>query len=1052
MKHLFSKKGVPQNKMSESEQIILGLIDRVSGKLKSLSALTALSYAFLFLSGGFLTTALLVTLTKPVGFWSGVAFFVKMTTILGIAFALAKWLAKDIKEAKDRKRTALKIEKTIPHLNNELVVSLELIEREEEYKAIYSLELAKAYIEKSAQLLKNLDYSPALPIRRTKKWSLSAILTLLIAFVFAYFYPVPSKQALAFLLSSAVTPSKVGGSKFTEKPLAIGDFEIRYDYPSYTGWESKIYSGGDGSLRAIKGTIVTIKAKSGVALKTAKIQMEKTSIPATITDKRAIEARITLMEPGWYKISAQGTDGENYSESSAHSIEVLTDEFPFVEIASPAKDQEFEEAGVLPIEFAGEDDFGISEVAIAYSIAGTNGRVKIIAPDDARKKISGTYIWDLSALDLQPGDEVRYYIEILDNDTISGPKKAVSKSYRLSIFSPRREHTRLVNLQWELMDRMVAVLGDVLVRDSGTDEKLNAEKLIAEGMEDITKRLDEITTGLQKDKLADMNTLELLKNLHAELKDLLEKRKRILAKAHPSETEFAPRRAEETTTLENAIIALDNELERQKVAEVMMRGKELLEAQRRVAELLAKVRAGDKDALTALNREMARMQEIMKDLMEALSRTKGNLPEDFINVDALKNLPLSSSADIFEKLRRAIEEGDMENAMKMAEEMQSMLANMMSAMESGAMAFGMGRSGEAIRKLDEYSKRLEDLKKRQEKLFEQTQNIGVETQQNLLEKQKGERQDMMKKLAQLMAQLRKKMEETQQAVEKFQPSDKGVLNDPTFRDAIFRIGASIQNLLDYRLTKAEEFLDTANLYNLYDTMQTILNEAGLLQKNAHYLDDLKGVKGKSSRKIADSADEIVSITEEIISILEKMMKPPERKLGSRELDILNEMATEQEQLRRDTEALQAEMEEFRKQFPFMNAEQERKIGEAGQAMGDAGGKLKRHDPNGALSPQALALRKLSELGEELQGLKERMMQGASMPIPIPYGGGSESGMSEEHGYQTPGVFHPGKVEIPGRESYKVPEKFREDILKAMQNRAPKLYEMLNKDYYRKLIE
>ncbi len=147
-----------------------------------------------------------------------------------------------------------------------------------------------------------------------------------------------------------------------------------------------------------------------------------------------------------------------------------------MEIASPAKDQEFEEAGVLPIEFAGEDDFGISEVAIAYSIAGTNGRVKIIAPDDARKKISGTYIWDLSALDLQPGDEVRYYIEILDNDTISGPKKAVSKSYRLSIFSPRREHTRLVNLQWELMDRMVAVLGDVLVRDSGTDEKLERRK------------------------------------------------------------------------------------------------------------------------------------------------------------------------------------------------------------------------------------------------------------------------------------------------------------------------------------------------------------------------------------------------------------------------------------------------------------------------------------------------------------------------------------------------------------------------------------------------
>lgn len=1043
--------------MKESEQLILGILESAGSKLKNLSALTTLAYALLFFGGGFLATALLVTVTKPAGFWSGAAFFVKIATILGVVLAGAKWLAKDIKEAKDRKRTALRIEKAVKGLNNELVVSLELIERMKEYSTIYSAELAQAYIEKSAERLKNLDYSPALPKERAKKTSLSAAVVLIAAFVFAYFYPAPSKQALAFLLSSAVTPGKVKKSGFSEKPLAVGDFEIRYDYPSYTGWENKVYSGGDGSLRAIKGTTVTIKAKSGAPLKTAKIQMERTAFPAAVTDKRTIEARIVLTEPGWYKIEAQGTDGENYSESSAHSIEVLPDEFPFVEIASPAQDKEVEEAGVLPIEFAGEDDFGISEVAIVYSIGGTNGRVRVIAPEDVRRKIAGTYTWDLSALGLQPGDEIRYYLEILDNDTISGPKKAASKSYRLSIFSPRREHSRLVNLQWELMDRMVAVLGDVLVNEpqngKSGDEKLNAEKLIAEGMEDLTKRLEEITKGLEKDKLADINTLELLKNIHGDLKDLLEKRKRILEKAHPSVSELNARRLAETTVLENAVITLDNELERQKVAEVMIRGKELLEAQKRISELLGKARAGDKDALAALNREMARMQEIMKDLMEALSRTKGNLPEDFMNLEALKNLPLSNSADIFERLRRAVEEGDMENAMKMAEEMQNMLANMMSAMESGAMAFGMGRSGEAISKLEEYSKRLEDLKTRQEKLFEQTQNVGVQAQQDLLESQKNERQNMMKKLAQLMAQLRKEMEETQLALENFQPSDKKMINDPNFRDAILRTANSLHNLLNYRLTRAEEFLDNANLYNLYDMMQIIRDDAGLLQRNAHYLDEIKGIKGKSSRKVAEGTDEIVAITEEIIAILEKMMKPPERKLGTSELEMLDRMAGEQEQLREDAQALQAEMEEFRKKFPFMNAAQSAKMGEASNAMGDAGGKLKKHDPNGALSPQALALRKLSELGEELQGLKERMMQGAmGMPVPVPYGGSSGSGMGQEHGYQTPGVFYPGKVEIPGRESYKVPEKFRDDILKAMQNRAPKLYEMLNKDYYRKLIE
>lgn len=1043
--------------MEESEKVILKILNETRNKLKSLNTLTTIAYSFLFLVGGFLTIALLITLTKLVGFWSAVAFIVKIITIGGIVYSLAKWLAKDLKEAKDLKLTALLIEKAVSGLNNELVVSLELIKNKEKYNRLYSTELAQAYIEKSAERLKDFDYSPVLPTARAKRTSLSTGLILFLAFIFVYFHPAPSKQALAFLLSPAISPAKVKGSKFTEKTLSLADFEIRYDYPSYTGWEGRVYAGGDGSFRAIKGTVVTVKARSGVPLKSAKIQMEKIAVPATVIDDRTIEARVTLMEAGWYKIQAKGADGENYSESSAHLIEIISDEFPFVEIASPAQDKEFEEAGVLPIEFAGEDDFGISEVAIVYSIGRANGRVKIIAPDDVRKKISGTYTWDLSALALQPGDEVRYYIEILDNDTVSGPKKSASRSYRLSIFSPRREHSRLVNIQWELLSRMVAVLGDVLVGDSDEGqvrhEKVKAENLIAEEMEELIRRVDELVAGLQKDKLADINTLQLLKNINAELKTLLEKRRQILAKTYSSESDLIARRAAEITMLENAIISLDNELERQKVAELIMRGKELLEAQRRVAELLAKARAGDKDALTALNREMARMQEIMKDIMDAMSHTKGNMPEDFMNLEALKDFPLSNASDIFEKLRRAVEEGNIENALKLAEEMQNMVANMMSAMENGAMAFGMGRSSEAIRKLDEYSKRIEDLKKRQEKLFDQTQNIGVKAQQDLLEDQQRERQDMMKELAKLMAQLRKRMEETQDAVENFQLSDKNAFNDPHFRDSIFRIGSDIQNLLNYRLARAEEFLDNANLYNLYDMMHIILNEAGLLQRNAHYLDSMKGVKGKSSKKVADGADEIVSITEEIIAILEKMMKPPQRRLGSDEFEMLERMTKEQEQLRRDTKTLQEEMEEFRKEFPFISAEQGKKVGEASEAMGEASGKLKRHDPNGALSPQAMALRKLSELGEGLQGLKEWMMQGAmGMPIPIPYGGAEGRGMGQENGYQTPGVFYPGKVEIPGREGYKVPEKFREDILKAMQNRAPKLYEMLNKDYYRKLIE
>jgi hypothetical protein len=69
-----------------------------------------------------------------------------------------------------------------------------------------------------------------------------------------------------------------------------------------------------------------------------------------------------------------------------------------------------------------------------------------------------------------------------------------------------------------------------------------------------------------------------------------------------------------------------------------------------------------------------------------------------------------------------------------------------------------------------------------------------------------------------------------------------------------------------------------------------------------------------------------------------------------------------------------------------------------------------------------------------------------------FAGGSSGGRGDEDGYQKPGIFYPGKVEIPGREDYRVPEQYREDILRAMRHKSPEQYRQLIHDYYRKLVE
>lgn len=1040
--------------MTESANTILSIIDGVRVKLRHLNVALAAGLLFAFLGAAFLLTAPLIKLGGIEGAWGYIAAIIKIGAFAGVLYALARWFVIGVFFSLDRRKAALKIERAVPGLSNDLVVSHELIEAPFATRNLYSVELAGAHINAAAGRLVGLDFSPALPYRPVRRVAGSAAAIIAATILVAVLWPIPSRQAAAYLLSADLIPGKAS-LRNLEQSLPLGDFEIRYEYPAYTGWESKVVSGADGSIRAIKGTVATIRARSQPALSNARLQVDNNAIPATLADDRKIEARITMMQPGRYRIFADGKSGEKFVESAAHTIEIIPDSYPDVEIITPATDQEVEEAGVLALEFAAKDDFGLKELSVVYSLGGKEARVPVVSPEAGQREVSGAYTWDLARLDLRPGDEVRYYLEAQDNDAVSGPKKGVSRTWKISIFSPRKEHNRLVDMQWQLFDRMVALLGDDLVRKpfqaAQTPESLGPDRAIAEGITDLVLRIEEITAGLKKDHLSDINTYTLLNNIKSDLKNLLNQRKDVLAEAKPSESALARRQAAEVPVLETHIIALDNELERQKVSEVMRRGDDLLETQRNISELLKKAKSGDKEAMEKLEKELARLEQIMQEMMAALSRSKGDLPDDFINMDALKNMPGAQSMDAFEKMREAIKNGDLDLAMQMARQLQDMFAQMNSALESGGKSFGDSRMGEALQKMNEMTQRAAQLKEREQKLFDESQKIGVHGQQEMLERQQAERKDAMEKIRKKLEELRNISSKTQDSVMEIQPIDHRT--DPRFISLFQNLGSALRSMIINRLPRAEQQLEADDLFGLLVTMQMSLEESRGIQRDSQAMLSLEPKNKKQANEVVDGAARMVKLIQEIIDLIEKLVKSPDRNFNPEEMNRLEEMAREQEQLQKETQQFQSDIEELRKKFPMMPEEFGKKIGSAAESMGGAQGRLKVKDPNGALPPEAQAIRNLSEVGDSMKELLQQMRQGAmGMPMPIPMPGGQMSGPGESNGYQTPGKFYPGKVEIPGREGYKVPEEYRGDILRAMQHEAPEIYKRLNRDYYKKLIQ
>src|SRR6185295_9893796 len=86
--------------------------------------------------------------------------------------------------------------------------------------------------------------------------------------------------------------------------------------------------------------------------------------------------------------------------------------------------------------------------------------------------------------------------------------------------------------------------------------------------------------------------------------------------------------------------------------------------------------ASSKGNLSAADRQrlesmMADAQKALEDIAKALQQFPQELPEDFVNQQALKQVNLSKSQDLLSRMRDAMERGDMKEAMALAEQFQS---------------------------------------------------------------------------------------------------------------------------------------------------------------------------------------------------------------------------------------------------------------------------------------------------------------------------------------------------------------------------------------------
>lgn len=282
---------------------------------------------------------------------------------------------------------------------------------------------------------------------------------------------------------------------------AISNFQALLSYPAYTGRESETLV-GEGDITVPKGTRIEwiFTARDADTLR-----FIADSVPSSIPFANNGRARFQRRAMGSFSYSFLALGSRSKSDTLSYSVSVIDDAHPMIVVMqmtdSTMPDRHF---------FRGQikDDYGFSRLEFviersnAKDTSSSTERQPIAITSDPSQEFN--YSTDFSNIQLNPGDRVKYYFEIWDNDAINGSKSSKSQTFEIQI--PTEEEI------------------DQILRNSSSDISQSAEtsisdlKKLQEEINDLMRRL------VDKKELSwqDKKQLDELKKKHEEVKEHLE--------------------------------------------------------------------------------------------------------------------------------------------------------------------------------------------------------------------------------------------------------------------------------------------------------------------------------------------------------------------------------------------------------------------------------------------------------------------------------------------------------------------------------------------------
>ncbi len=826
------------------------------------------------------------------------------------------------------------------------------------------------------------------------------------------------------------------------EPL-VGDLALTYRFPAHTALPVRHVSSSTGQISAPLGTRITFETSALIPVTGASLLLKREDEGAprpmdlAVGRRGKISGSFKVRAPGSYRFSLAPPGGEPMLDPVERRISVEADNYPRLTLYGPDNDLEVTDRTVVELGFIAEDDYGLREVRLVYQQPGdasTQRRTLWKPPGSSPAAIAvavavavrsamGKDAWDLDQVDLRPGARLTYWLEALDNDTVSGPKVAQTRPRTLRIHSPDQKHRAALALMSKTLERSILVLGDRLLlfaKDPPLSANLRYDKAVAvhRSQGQLRDALRELTNKLHKDPLATPALRRAINRIRGRISSLT-RQEAVLIRASAAdrrkqrlkEARLKPLRDRNqrfTSEMERSVLQLADLLDKQRLKDLSRLAAELRQGRDRLKELLAQYRKAPSEALKQqILRLIKQLEQLSARMMARAAAMEPSMPDEYLNHEAMKSLGVREQ---LRQLSRDIQSGKLDKLDDALAALDRNLDQLQSMLNSGMNQFNQGRQAAQEKRYSDTLDRLRELEKAQRELAGKTSREIKRYRERAAEMLKKTIQPFIRQQQARLAELKKKVKEVD-----------GESLSAYDQEQLQRV--------EQRLSDLEGLLEQSDLDESLRMAKRARNGLRMLEDDlGEELEDPYAMGRGKVRRAHKRSRAARRLADEIVADLEAIFPSPSSMVGSEGRQAARSQGKLQAELQRKVQQLGARLGKEAPNAPFIGPELLKSLKEAAGQMGQARGTLRGLKLQETRGHQEAAA----------EALARAQKQAKSARSPKQSEGGSSRGPRE-------------RVKIPDASAFRPPREFRQDILEAMKEKSPAAFQDLVRRYYEELV-